>query len=140
MQNDPQTSNLARALWVFLGYMLVGPFLAGLSVTVIMVFAPVFKLAALLPESLPPVGVAGLQTFVWAAIPAALTAVFLIPFVMKKGTFGWIEAGVAAVLAFSITTLFTHVPLREAFPFMAFLAGAVSVGVREALLSGKIIE
>ena len=67
--SSDEPSNLARAMWVFLGYMLVGPFFSGLAVTIALFAAPVIGMGAWLPDPLPPVGVAGVSAFVWAAIP-----------------------------------------------------------------------
>ena len=54
--SDDEPSNLARAMWVFLGYMLVGPFFSGLAVSVALIVAPVIGMEAWLPDPLPPIG------------------------------------------------------------------------------------
>ena len=138
--NDEQPSNLARALWVFLGYTLVGPLLAGLSTAILVIFASIVGVSELFSNGLPPLGIAAASTFVWAAIPSAVTAALLLPFVIQTGTFGWIEAVTAAVLAFAIATIVTTFPYRDGLPLFAFIAAMISLGVREALRNAKIIE
>ena len=137
MSEEP--SNLQRAFWTALGYLLVGPFLAGLGLAVVLILAQLFKLQGLLPDSLPNVGITAVTTFVWSVLPAALTAVILVPLVLRRGTFGWIEAAAAGVVAFAAVVAFSNMPHREYLPALAFLAGLVSLGVRQALRTGNII-
>jgi len=136
--ND-ETSSLMRAVWVFLGYMLLGPFFAGLAVSAILILFPLLKLGALLPLDLPPLGVVAAGTFLWSAIPAAVAAVIVIGFLLLKGRVGWLVAGVAGVLGFAIASLVLDMPYRDALPSLAFLSGLVSMAVHEALQNAKII-
>ena len=138
MGDEP--SNLQRAFWTALGYLLVGPFLAGLGLAIVMVFAPLLRLEALLPSGLPNVGVSAMVAFVWSVFPAALTAAMVIPFVLRYGTFGWIVAAVAGVIAFAVVSAFSNMPHREYLPVLAFFAGIVSLGVRQALIAGNILS
>ncbi len=140
MSENSDVSGLQRALWVFLGYMLIGPFFAGLAVSILMVFLPLLEIGAFLPENLPSLGASALSTFVWAAIPSALSALILIFFVLRDGGFGWIVAAVVGVLSFMAATFLTDMPFREHIPMMALLSGLISMAVREALVSGNIIK
>ena len=69
-----KASNLQRAFWSFLGYMLVGPFFGGLAVAIVLGLAPLLGLAALLPADLPPAGVASVSAFLWSVAPATVAA------------------------------------------------------------------
>lgn len=138
--SSDEPSNLARAMWVFLGYMLVGPFFSGLAVTIALFVAPVIGMGAWLPDSLPPVGMAGVSAFVWAAIPSALAAIIVIPRVLRIGRFGWIEAAIGGVVGFAVVAVSTGVPGRELLPGLAFLAGIVSIAVQQAMEAGGIIR
>lgn len=135
-----EPSHRSRAMWVFLGYMLVGPFFAGLAVVVMLALAPLLGMQAWLPADTPPVGVAGVTAFVWAALPSAVAAAIIMPRVLRVGRFGWIEAGIAGVIGFSAVALFTDAVPRELFGGLAFAAGLVSAGVQKALESGGVIR
>ncbi len=138
MSDEP--TNLQRAFWTALGYLLVGPFFAGLGFAVVMLFAQLFQLQDLLPAQLPNVGVAAVTTFVWSVLPAAVAAAIVIPFVLRQGTFGWIVAAIAGVVAFAIVVAFSNMPHREYLPVLAFFAGLVSLGVRQALVAGNVLS
>ena len=138
--SDDEPSNLARAMWVFLGYMLVGPFFSGLAVSVALIVAPVIGMEAWLPDPLPPVGATAVAAFVWAAIPSALAAIIVIPRVVRLGRFGWIEAAIGGVVGFAAVAVSTGVPGRELLPGLAFLAGIVSIAVQQAMEAGGIIR
>lgn len=136
---DGDVSNGVRALWTFLFYTLAGPFLAGLLVVAALLLAPPFNLGNLLPEPVPAAGDAAIATFIWSAIPAAIAALALVPLVMIRGTFGWLEAAAAGVLGFSLALFVSTMPPGSAVPFFAFVAGLVSVGLRQILVAANII-
>lgn len=135
-----EASNLQRAFWTFLGYTLAGPFFAALALATISILAPVLGLGGLLPNDLPGVGETATVTFIWSVLPAALAAVIVIPMVLNRGQFGWIEAAAAGVVAFAAVVAFSNMPHREYLPALGFLAGLVSLGVRSALISGNILK
>ena len=128
-----------RALWTFLFYTLVGPFIGALLLSLLM---PLAMVAGLLPgvAGLEPAGIASfmgwaaLFAYVWAAPAAALTALGLLPFVLRRGTFGWIAAAVAGVIAFAVTAVLFSLPVPDAIPYLAFLAGVVSLINRAVLI------
>jgi len=132
-------SNGARALWTFLGLMLIAPFLAGLAVAVIVGLAGPLGLGPLLPDGLPNFGVAGLFAFVWAVLPSVIASLVIVPVVWRTGTFGMLVAVVAGVFAFFLATIFTEMPYREVMPGLALLAAVVTLGVRYCLMAGGII-
>lgn len=138
--NPDDVSHGQRALWTFLGFTLVGPFFAGLATAAALLLAPPLGLGALLPDNLPPVGVAAASVFVWAAVPSALAAIGILPIVFKTGTFGALTAAVAGVVAFALATLVVPIPFQEGLPVFAFAAGLVAMLVRFAVLAGGIIR
>lgn len=137
---DEEPSNMSRAMWVFLGYMLVGPFFAGLAVAAALLLGPMLGMQAWLPDPLPVAGPAAIAAYVWAAVPAALAAIIVLPRVFRLGRFGWIEAAVAGVVAYAATSVVTGMPARELLPGLSFVAGIVSVCVWRAMESGGIIK
>ncbi len=138
--SSDEPSNLARAMWVFLGYMLVGPFFSGFAVALAMIVAPVIGMGAWLPDPLRPVGAAAVAAFVWAAIPSALAALIVIPRVLRMGRFGWIEAAIGGVVGFAAVAVSSGVPGSELLPGLAFLSGLVSICVQRAMEAGRIIR
>lgn len=137
---DDEPSNLSRAMWVFLGYMLVGPFFAGLLVAAGLIVAPLAGMGAWLPDPLPPVGPGAVTAFVWAAIPAALAAFIVLPRVLRTGRFGWIEAAIGGAIGFAAVSVVTGLPGREYLAGLSFVAALVSVGVQRALEQGGVIK
>lgn len=135
-----EPGNGARAMWVFLGYMLVGPLFAGLAVAVALIVFPIVGMQAWLPDPLPVVGPAAITAYVWAAIPAALAAIVVIPRVLRNGHFGWIEAAAAGVVGFAAVAIVTGSPPREYMAGLSFVAGLVSILVQRAMESGGIIR
>ncbi|MBU1213293.1 MAG: hypothetical protein KJ587_18810 [Alphaproteobacteria bacterium] len=138
--NSDEPGNLARAMWVFLGYMLVGPFFAGLAVAAALLLGPVIGLQRWLPDPLPEPGPSAVDAFVWAALPSALAAVIVIPKVISSGRFGWIEAAVAGVVGFAAFAILTGTPDRAMLPGLSFIAGLASVGVQQAMEAGRVIR
>lgn len=135
-----EPGNLSRAMWVFLGYMLVGPFLAGLAVAAALIVAPIVGMELWLPDPLPAVGPGAVAAFVWAALPSALAAIIVLPRVIRIGRFGWIEAAVAGVVGFAAVAIVTGSPDRAMLPGLSFVAGLISVGVQRAMEAGRIIR
>ncbi|HEX5600264.1 MAG TPA: hypothetical protein VFX46_06500 [Hyphomicrobiaceae bacterium] len=125
-------SNAQRALWTFLFYTLVGPFIGSLLLSVAI---PLALVAGFLPDladlesggRISFTGWAALYAYVWGAPTAALAALGLLPFVFRGGTFSWIAAAVAGVIAFGVTTIFAPLPVPGTAPYLAFLAGVVSL-------------
>lgn len=135
-----EASNGQRAFWTFLFYTLCGPFFAALTYAIVVLLAPPLKLGALLPDGLPPLGETVAGVFVWSALPSALAAFGLIPMVLRRGRFGWIEAATAGVIAFAAAAALAPFDARGALPALAFMAGLVSLAVRHVLLSANILR
>ncbi len=137
---DEDVSNGQRAFWVFLGFTLVGPFFAALAVVIVVVLAPVFKFDMLMPSALPPVGEIGLRAFVWSAIPSALAAIAIVPFVLKTGTFSVFVAAASGVIAFTVAALLLPFGYPAMLTVLAILAGLVAIAVRYAMDLGGLLR
>lgn len=133
-------TNAQRALWTFLIYALVGPFFAALLLAVLLALTSLLGLSDMLPGGEPPLGTAALTAFVWSTLPAVLTALVLAAVVLRTGTLTWIVAGPVAVIAFAVAAVLLPAGLEDARPYLAFLAGMVSIAVREVLVRGRIIS
>ncbi len=132
-------SNAQRALWTFLIYSLVAPFFAALAVVIFVALARSLGVASLVPDAVPGMGVAGISVFVWSALPATLTAVVLAVVVWRTGGLSWMAAAIVAVIAFAAAALLLPLELHDARPYLAFLAGIVSIAVRQVLIQADII-
>ncbi|MDO9384413.1 MAG: hypothetical protein Q7T86_16295 [Hyphomicrobiaceae bacterium] len=135
-----EISNGQRAFWTFLFYTLCGPFFAALAYAAVIILAPPLKLGALLPAGAPPLGEAVASVFVWAALPAALTALGVMPMVFRRGTFGWIVAAAAGVIAFAAATAIAPIQHEVTLAVLAFGAGLISLAVRHMLLAAGILR
>lgn len=132
-------TNAQRALWTFLIYALVAPFIAALALVAFIALASVFGLPSLVPVATPSLGEAGLAAFVWAALPATFTALILAIVVWRTGGVSWIAAAAVAVITFAGAAMLLPLDLHEARPYLAFLAGVVSITVRQILIQADII-
>ena len=126
-------------MWTFLMYTLVGPFFAAVIVAVAFVLAPPLGLVALLPDNLPPLGAAVITTFVWAVIPAVLVALTLSPIALRQDSVGWIVVAVAGAVAFAISTTLFPIGMEGERPYLTFLAGLISLAVREVLVRAGVL-
>jgi hypothetical protein len=133
-------TNTQRALWTFLFYSLVAPFLAALAVVACVALARALNLPSLVPESVPGIGEAGLAVFVWSAVPAGLTALVLAIVVWRSGHISWLAAVVVAIIAFAVAAMLLPLHLHDARPYLGVLAGAVSIAVRQVLIQADIID
>lgn len=132
-------ANRERALWTFLFYALVGPFIGALAIALLL---PLAEAAGLEPGVLDTgaavdfalMGQTALFAYVWAAMPAVLAALGLLPLVFRDGTFGWIPAAIAGVLAFAVAAVLFALPVPELMAYLAFLAGLVSLICRWILI------
>ncbi len=132
-------SNGQRALWTFLLYALAAPFFAGLGVVIFIALARATGLNSLVPESVGGLGAAGLATFVWSAVPAVLTGLVLAIVVWRTGALSWMAAAAVAIIAFAGAALVLPLELHDARPYLAFLAGVVSLLVRQVLIQADIV-
>jgi hypothetical protein len=133
-------TNAQRALWTFLIYSLAAPFFAAIAVVGWIALARGLSVPSLVPESVPGIGEAGLAVFVWSAVPAGLTALVLAIVVWRSGQISWLAAVAVAIIAFAAAALLLPLHLHDARPYLAFLAGIVSIAVRQVLIQADIIN
>jgi hypothetical protein len=132
-------SNNFRALWMVLITSLAAPFFAGLVVIALEFMSPATNFL-LPPRPGEAIGEVAVDALVWSALPAAVAAIGLTPFVLQHGTYSWLQAAVAGVLAFmAAAIIFPFVP-GTALPFLAFLAGLVAIGMRALLIAGGVLR
>ena len=131
-----------RALWTFLLFTLIGPFLAAVAT---------FITSALLIETwrLPAgstgwawptrrsVALAGglaLWAFVVGAFVAAIAGAGLAALTSVRGSFGWLAAAVAGVLAFMAVALGSGAVASSHMTLLAFLAACIALVCRAMLV------
>ena len=141
LRNDgADIGNGQRALFTFVGFTLLGPFFAGLSVLGAFILAPLFKLEALLPVDAPSAGEAAVFAFIWAAIPAGIAGAALAVIVWRRATFDWLAAAAAGGIGFMLAAIVVPLPQTLALTPLTVLAIAISMLVRLALNSGGMIQ
>lgn len=131
-------SNKQRALWMVLITSLAAPFFAGLVAVAVSLVAHAIGWVEI-PGGAQSLGEAGIATFAWSAIPATIAALGLTPYVLQSGTYSWLHAAVAGVVAFGVSTIVAPIPTGPFVPMMAFLAGLIAVGMRAMLVRGGIV-
>ncbi len=117
---------------------LAAPFFAGL------IFIGLQLLSSATDFLLPPrgteaIGEVAVDAFVWSALPATVAALGLTPFVLQHGTYTWLQASVAGVIAFMAGAIIFPFPAGNALPILAFVAGLVAIGMRALLIVGGIL-
>ena len=132
-------ANGQRALWTFLIYALAGPFFAALALVIVIALAGAFGLSGLLPVEVAGLGEAALAAFVWSAVPAVITGLILAGVVWRTGGLTWTVAAAVAVIAFAGAAMLLPLDLHDSRPYLAFLAGIVSIAVRQVLIQADII-
>ncbi|HRY05635.1 MAG TPA: hypothetical protein P5114_00800 [Hyphomicrobiaceae bacterium] len=132
-------SNAQRALYTFLGYSLVGSFLAGFVTLAGLVLAQPLQLGGLIPAGMPNAGVAAIAAFVWSAIPASLAGLVLAAIAWWGGTFPWVTAAAAGGFAFMLAAIAMPLPDGLALTPLTALAAFIAIGVRAMLHNAKII-
>ncbi len=128
-----------RALFTFLGYALVGSFLAGFVTLAALVLARPLHLDALVPADTPNAGHAAVAAFVWSAIPASLAGLALGLIVLRRRGFPWIAAAAAGGIAFILAAIAMPLPSGLALTPLTALAALIAITVRSVLMSGGII-
>lgn len=134
-----EVTNRQRALWMVLITSLAAPFFAGLIAVAASLAANLTGLQ-LVSGAERPLGDVGLETFAWSAIPSTLGAIGLTPYVLENGTYGWLHAAVAGVLAFGASAMIAPIAGGPLMPLFAFFAGLIALGMRVMLIRGSIIN
>ena len=132
-------SNGQRALWSVLITSLAAPFFAGLALAVLGLAGGQFGFN-IPPQFGASPGEAAVGAFAWGAFPATVSAIGLTPFVLERGSYGWLEAAVAGVLAFAVAEFIFPITLMGALPVMAFCAGLLAVFMRYVLIRAGILR
>ena len=131
-------SNGQHALWMVLITSLAAPFFASLISVGLALARPLTDFA--MPEApTPAIGEFAVDVFAWSALPATVAALGLTPFVLQQGTYSWLHAAVAGVLAFTASAIIFPFPNQAALPVLAFLAGLIAIGMRRLLITAGIL-
>jgi hypothetical protein len=138
------STNAQRALWTFLFYTLIGPFLAALAMLGIMLIGPMLGLDGVVFEGKSMSFVeaaipAALNTYIWAAFPAALAGAGLAALISLRGTFGWLESAIAGAAAMTIAALITQGVVGVDLTFAAFGAACIAIVCRGFLQRAQIV-
>ena len=132
-------TNAQRALWMVLITSLAAPFFASLVDVALTLASPLFDFL-LPPRADKALGEVAIGAYAWGALPSTVGALGLVPYVLQTGTYGWLQAAVAGVIAFAAAHVVWPIPAGAAIPFLAFLAGLVAIGMRAMLISGGILK
>ena len=139
--SEQPISNAQRALWTFLFFTLVGPFVAAILVALYTPFAiwanfPPFTAgdhAAFDVTNLPDAGgitqlvaQSALRTFVWTPVAAAVAGLGLVGLLLTRGEVGWALAGAAGVIGFFFANLVAPFGAGDLMPVFAVIAGLVA--------------
>jgi hypothetical protein len=138
-QEKNKLSNGVRALWTVLITSLAAPFVAGLIAVALQFYGPVADFLQL-PAGAEPIGELAVDAFVWSALPATVAALGLTPFVLQHGTYSWLQASVAGVVAFAAGAIIFPFEAGRALPLLAFLAGLVAIGMRAILITSGVLR
>jgi hypothetical protein len=132
-------TNAQRALWMVLITSLAAPFFASLADVAMTIASPLFDFA-LPPRDGKPLGEVAVSAFIWSAFPATFAALALLPFVLQHGTYDWLHAAVAGVVAFAAAQFVWPIAPGGAPVLLAFLAGLIAILMRAILINGRILK
>lgn len=132
-------SNRQRGLWMVLITSLAAPFFASLAVVALSLVGALFDLTFVAGGG-TSLGATGMAAFAWSAIPSTIGAIGLLPYVLESGSYGWLNAAVAGVLAFGAAAIIAPIGAGPAMPFLAFLSGIIGIGMRVMLIRGGILK
>jgi hypothetical protein len=133
-------------LWVFLVSTLVSPAMAAVAIFLASLAAGTFGFG---PPSLQGLtggvlaaaaGERAISAYLWSAAPSALAGGGMATLVLIRGTFGWLAAAVAGVVAFAATAVAAGGQLANHLTPLALLAGIIAVVTRLLLVRGRIIN
>ena len=134
-----EVTNGQRALWMVLITSLATPFFVSLLVVALALLGPLFGSSMLNGEH-GGLGEVVVGAFVWTSFPATVAALGLVPYVLQSGTYSWLHAAVAGVVAFGAAAIIWPIVSGSAMPFLAFVAGLAAVGMRAMLIHGGIVK
>ena len=137
-------SSTQRALWTFLFFTLVGPFIAAVLAALYTPFAIWANAAPFTAgdhgtfdlSNLPDAtGVrelviqSALRTFVWSPIAAAVAAIVAIGLLLTRGQLGWALSGAAGVIGFFFAFLVAPFSAGGLLPVFAAVTGIVAAAL-----------
>lgn len=134
-----KTSNAQRALFSVLITALIAPAVAAAAALAIWLTGALLGVQ-LLPLAGERADAVALGAFVWSALPAIVAALALTPYVLRDGTYGWLHAAVAGVVAFGAAAIIFPFGGGPVMPAMAFLAGLIAILVRSILIGVRILR
>jgi hypothetical protein len=132
-------SNGQRALWMVLITSLAAPFFASLVEVALALASPLLDFA-ILPRGDRSVGDVAMAAFAWGAIPSTIAGLGLLPYVLQSGTYSWLQAAVAGVLAFFAAAMIVPFGAGPLMPLLAFLAGLIAIAMRAMLIHGGLLK
>ena len=124
-----------RALWTFLFYTLVGPFLAAVAM---LIGSVGLSVAGLLPDAASAPGLA-VQAFVLGVFIAGIAGAGLAALTSLRGSFRWLEAAIAGVLGFMAVALGSGAVASSHLTVLAFLSACVALACRALLVRIRIL-
>ena len=144
-----EPSKAQRALWTFLLFTLVAPFIAAIlaaGYTPLAIWANMAPYtagdhAAYDVSNLPDAGglievciQSALRTFVWAPIAAAVAGLGMAAVLLSRGEVGWAIAGAIGVVGFFVANIIAPFGAGELLPAFALVAGLVASALSLVLL------
>lgn len=139
-------SNGQRAFWTFLIATLVAPFLAAVVILISSLIAgaigrgPASLLALEPAQKLAWAAQKAVETYVWSAIPAAISGAIAAGIVYFSGTLPWLAAAsVAAVVASALAALAGGMLAQHITP-VAFIAAITGILTQRILIRGSVIR
>ena len=142
---DDTVSHGQRALWTFLMFALVGPFVAALLVLLLTVGAGLMQAGPSSLKGLPFPELAAkaagwsISSFVWSAVPAAIAGAALAAWVSLKGGFPWLAAAVAGGVAASVAAFITGGTAQQHISFITVMAALSALACWAVLRRARII-
>ncbi len=134
-----QIATSQRAVWMVLITSIAAPLFAALIHVAWGLSGPVFD--GLVPLRVhQSVGEMAGAAFVWATLPATVAGLGLTPYVLQSGTYSWLQAAVAGVIACGLSVIVWPIDVGAAMPFLAFMAGLIAIAIRQMLIVGGILK
>ena len=134
-----KVTNRARAVWSVLITSLAAPFFAGLIAVACRLLGLQFGVSLIAGPNIP-LGDVAIIAFAWGAIPALIAALALVPYVLESGTYSWLNAAVAGVIAFGASAMLVPFSAGPFMAVLAFVAGLVAIAMRAVLIRGGILK
>jgi hypothetical protein len=134
-------SKYQRAFWTFLFFTLIGPFLGAIVAAIGAPFLMWANMGPFMAGDHPPfdwsnvpasstliplLGQIAIMSYVWCAIPAAVTALTIVPHILRKGTAGWLESAVGSAVCLAAWVVVTGLQHNGILVYLCFAAAIVA--------------